>query len=154
MTVVVNSVNAGITAQGTTLTASATGAAYHWINCADNQPINGATNASFTPTQNGSYAVVVTQNGCSQTSNCITITTLGLETLAQNGWAVYPNPATDELFIELDEATEITLIDVTGKVIQRASLQVGKNSINVSSLNTGVYFIRSVSGTNVKFVKE
>jgi len=154
MTVVVNSVNAGVTVQGTTITASATGAAYHWINCADNQPINGATNASFTPTQNGSYAVTVTQNGCSETSSCIAITTLGLETAVQNGWNVYPNPASQDLFIDVNEATDIVIIDLTGKTIQQEALTSGKNSIDVSALNPGVYFIRSASGANVKFVKE
>ncbi len=153
MTVVVNSVNAGTTVQGNTITASATGATYHWINCADNQPINGATNASFTPTQNGSYAVVVTQNGCSATSNCVTISTVGLEALAQNGWNVYPNPANDQLFIDVNEAVAISIIDMTGKMIQQEELKSGNNIIQVSSLTPGVYFIKSANGANVRFVK-
>ncbi|MNJ85112.1 hypothetical protein D3C87_25790 [compost metagenome] len=153
MTVVVNSVNAGTTVQGNTITASATGATYHWINCADNQPINGATNASFTPTQNGSYAVVVTQNGCSATSSCVIISTVGLEALTQNGWNVYPNPASDQLFIEVNEAVEIAIIDMTGKTVQQADLKSGNNIIQVSSLTPGVYFIKSTYGANVKFVK-
>ena len=153
MTVVVNSVNTGTTVQGNTITAAATGATYHWINCADNQPINGATNASFTPTQNGSYAVVVTQNGCSATSNCVIISTVGLEAMSQNGWNVYPNPANDQLFIEVSEAVGITLIDMTGKVIQQEDLKSGNNTIQVSSLTPGVYFIKSANGANVRFVK-
>ena len=153
MTVVVNSVNAGTTVQGNTITASATGATYHWINCADNQPINGATNASFTPTQNGSYAVVVTQNGCSATSNCVIISTVGLEAMSQNGWNIYPNPANDQLFIEVSEAVGISLIDMTGKVIQHEDLKSGNNTIQISSLTPGVYFIKSANGANVRFVK-
>ena len=153
MTVVVNFVNTGTTVQGNTITASATGATYHWINCADNQPINGATNASFTPTQNGSYAVVVTQNGCSATSNCVTISTVGLEALAQIGWNVYPNPANDQLFIDVNEAVNVSIIDMTGKMIQQEELKPGNNIIQVSSLTPGVYFIKSANGANVKFVK-
>ncbi len=154
MTVVVNSVNAGITVQGNTLTASASGATYQWINCANNQPVSGATNASFTPTQNGAYAVTVTQNGCSETSGCITINTLGVETLEQNAWKVYPNPASYQLFIELYEATEIVMLNLTGKIVLLESLKAGNNAIDVSTLTPGVYFIRSTSGAIVKFVKQ
>ena len=154
MTVVVNFVNAEVTTQGNTITASAIGATYQWINCIDNQPINGETSASFNATENGSYAVVVTQNGCSKNSNCIAINTLGMEALAFNGWKVYPNPAAHQLFIELSEANEITILDLTGKTIQSEALKPGNNIVNVSSLTPGVYFIRSVSGANVKFVKE
>ncbi|WP_341901079.1 T9SS type A sorting domain-containing protein [Fluviicola taffensis] len=154
MTVVVNSVNTATTIQGIMITASATGATYQWINCANNQPINGATNASFTPTANGSYAVIVTQNGCSDTSSCVAITTVGMEALVQNGWNIYPNPASDHLFVESNEATEIVIKDITGKTMQVESLKSGNNLIHLTSLSRGVYFIQSASGATVKFVKE
>jgi hypothetical protein len=153
LTVVVNSINAAVTTQGNTITASATGASYHWINCITNQPINGATNASFTPTQNGSYAVIVTQNGCSDTSGCIAITTVGLEVPVQNGWKVYPNPVNDQLFIEVDEPSELVIIELTGKEVLHEILKSGVNTVNVNSITPGVYFIRTSSGVNVKFVK-
>lgn len=72
----------------------------------------------------------------------------------KNALVVYPNPATDQLFAQLDEATDITIVDMTGKIIQQQSLQSGNNSIDVSSLASGLYFIRSVSGATVKFVKK
>jgi predicted adenine nucleotide alpha hydrolase (AANH) superfamily ATPase len=154
MTVVVNSVNTNVNTVGITLTAAATGATCQWINCATNQPINGAINASFTPTQNGSYAVIVTQNGCVDTSNCIVVNTVGVESLEQNGWNIYPNPVNAELFIEINEGMDILIIDMTGKVIQSGTLKTGKNELNVSLLTRGIYFIRSESGANVKFVKQ
>ena len=36
------------------------------------------TSQEFTPTTNGEYAVIVTNNGCSDTSNCLTLTTVGI----------------------------------------------------------------------------
>jgi hypothetical protein len=154
MTVVVNTVNTTVNTIGITLTAAATGAVYQWIDCATDQPITGATNATFTPTQNGSYAVLVTQNNCSDTSNCIVISTVGVGALVQNGWNIYPNPVNDQLFIETEGPAEIQVIDMTGKVVQSERLKSGKNALNVSLLNRGVYFIRSASGANVKFVKQ
>jgi hypothetical protein len=154
MTVVVNTVNTTVNTVGITLTAASTGAVYQWIDCSTDQPIAGATNATFIPTQNGSYAVVVTQNNCSDTSNCMVISTVGVETLSQSGWNIYPNPVNDQLFVEVSDAMEITIIDMTGKTVQSGTLKSGKNALNVSLLTRGVYFIRSESGANVKFVKQ
>jgi hypothetical protein len=154
MTVVVNTVNTTINTVGITLTAAATSAVYQWVDCSTDQPIAGATNATFIPTQNGSYAVVVTQNNCSDTSNCIVISTVGVEALVQTGWNIYPNPVNDQLFVEVGDAMEITIIDMTGKTVQSGTLKSGKNALNVSLLTRGVYFIRSESGANVKFVKQ
>ena len=71
--VTVNRVNTSVTQAGTTLTANATGASYTWINCNGNIPVSGATHQSFTASNPGSYAVIITQNGCSDTSSCFLI---------------------------------------------------------------------------------
>lgn len=55
------------------LSANASPASYQWLDCnAGNSPISGATTSMFTPTTNGSYALEITQNGCTATSSCIT----------------------------------------------------------------------------------
>ena len=60
-----------------TLTAIATSATYQWLDCNNNNtPIVGETNQSFSPTSNGSYAVEVTQNGCTAISSCYTVNNL------------------------------------------------------------------------------
>ena len=70
--VTVNTVNTSVTQSGATLTATATSATYIWINCNGNIPVQAETNQSYTASISGSYAVVVTQNGCVDTSNCFT----------------------------------------------------------------------------------
>ncbi|MBT02489.1 MAG: hypothetical protein CL836_00380, partial [Crocinitomicaceae bacterium] len=60
-----------------TLTAIATNATYQWLDCNNNNtPIVGETNQIFSPTSNGSYAVEVTQNGCTAISSCYTVNNL------------------------------------------------------------------------------
>ena len=60
-----------------TLTAIATSATYQWLDCNNNNtPIVGETNQIFSPTSNGSYAVEVTQNGCTAISSCYTVNNL------------------------------------------------------------------------------
>jgi len=74
--VTVNSVNTGVTQSGFTLTADASGAVYIWINCNGNTAVPGQIYQSFTAGTAGDYAVVVTQNGCSDTSACYTADTI------------------------------------------------------------------------------
>jgi len=69
----VTTVNVAVTQAVNTLTASATGAAYQWVNCLDYSIIAGQSLQSYTPTLSGSYAVIVTQSGCSDTSACSSV---------------------------------------------------------------------------------
>ncbi len=65
-----------VTQQGTTLTASYTGneGSYQWINCTNDEEIEGATNATFTPTQSGNYKVIVSDAfGCETISECVQV---------------------------------------------------------------------------------
>ncbi|MGQ3232466.1 MAG: T9SS type A sorting domain-containing protein, partial [Flavobacterium sp.] len=153
MTVAVNNVNAGVTVTGAMITATLSGASYQWINCNDGQQIDGATAPSFTATANGSYAVIVTHNGCQATSQCITITDLGNETFEHKGWKVYPNPVIEQLFIETDDAADIVITDMTGKTVGIQTLVPGTNVVNTASLSAGMYFITSANRAHVKFIK-
>lgn len=153
MTIVVKTVNTAITQTGNTITADAVGASYQWINCFDNQPINNATTAVFTATENGTYAVLVTQNGCTKPSNCVTINTLSISEALINLWNIYPNPALKQLFIEVDAICTISIIDVTGKTIQIENLINGKNVIDINHLTDGLYIIHSSNGKIDKFIK-
>ena len=73
--VTVNTADTSVTQSGLTLTANATGAAYVWINCNGRIPVTGATHQSFTATTQSNYAVIVTQNGCTDTSACFMVDT-------------------------------------------------------------------------------
>ena len=76
----IDSANTGITQNGATLTSDAIGASYQWLDCDDNYaPMPGATEASFTATQNGNYAVAVVLQDCADTSACMAVTSIGLE---------------------------------------------------------------------------
>lgn len=68
--------------------------------------------------------------------------------------SIYPNPANSTLNIEVKETTNIKIVNVLGKTVATQQLQIGNNSIDVSNLTNGVYFIHSDKGGAVKFVKE
>lgn len=123
LTVVV--VDVSVTQTGNTLMANATGATYQWLDCDNsNNPIPGETNASYTATADGSYAVLVTQNGCSDTSACTLLTPSGVEEDFVAALQVYPNPFLDQLTLDLGSQhaiIEVTLFDLAGKAVKEVT---------------------------------
>ncbi|MFD1551636.1 hypothetical protein DNU06_02970 [Putridiphycobacter roseus] len=68
---------------------------------------------------------------------------LGLEKEDPASFSVYPNPVNDQLNINADNLgnnSSITVYDITGKTVATATLQNGKNVLNLKDLNAGVYF--------------
>lgn len=128
---------------GIVLSALATNATYQWVNCSDSSLINGATSATYVVTTNGDYAVKVTQGICSAWSDCISITTVGLEENTSN-WTIYPNPTYGEFFIAgAPSLREVTLYDLNGRLLQ--TLAVTENRVELpENLSEGVYIVRNV----------
>ncbi len=71
LTLTEQAINTNVSQQAATLTADLAGATYQWVDCNNNLAlIDGATNQSFTATSSGYYAVLVTENGCTELSDC------------------------------------------------------------------------------------
>jgi len=105
-----------------TMTADLTGATYAWIDCNNgNSLIAGATNQTYTATANGDYAVIVTENGCSDTSACMNISSVGIEDIDFNTEIkVYPNPTSGQVTIDLGtdySNVEIRVTNALGQII-------------------------------------
>ena len=118
-------------------------------------PITGATNQSYTATANGNYAVIVTQNACSDTSSCYTISTVGIaENSLSGAISIYPNPVTDNLQMQTTlQIKNLVVTDITGRPIYTTA----SKTIDSSSFANGVYFIRAITEKGVivkKFIKE
>jgi secreted PhoX family phosphatase len=64
-------------------------------------------------------------------------------------FTVYPNPASRE--ITLNKVSDIAIYDVAGKRI-RVAREV--QQLDISDLNSGVYFIRNTQGETIRFVVE
>jgi hypothetical protein len=145
----INTVDVGVTVSGFTLSANMLGAQYQWVNCNNNfQPIAGATQANFTPTSSGSYAVIVSANGCEDTSNCNFINTVGLDELeAESIVTVFPNPSNGSFYIGLNQNSNqksIRVINELGVLVFEKNL-LG-DELNYINLNqpAGVYFFELI----------
>lgn len=129
---------------GETITATQTGATYVWVDCNNgNTPIPGETSQSFTPLITGNYAVMVTLNGCTETSNCVALTVVGIdENDANNHFSLYPNPSTGVFNIEVSQATSVTITNALGVIIKKQDCTVGKNKIKLDEEPNGIYFVQ------------
>lgn len=136
---------------GTTITANNTGATYQWLNCdISMSSINNETNASFTAISQGNYAVALTENGCKDTSDCISITISSvLENNFKSQVLVYPNPSSGAYTIDLGEQYQNVMITVTNMLGEVILSDVNMDGQFVSfeiAGSTGIYLLKIESG--------
>jgi hypothetical protein len=155
----VNVVDTSTSVSGITITAGASGAQYQWIDCDNsNMPIAGATSQSFTPVVNGNYAVIVTENSCTDTSSCVSMLSLGVDvTTGYPGLHVYPNPVENVLIISFDHTCAVAEIRVSGMngqlVLQQEITAMQTIALSLEKLESGVYFLTIIENENVRVVK-
>jgi hypothetical protein len=144
------------------LNSNANNSNYQWLDCNNNYAsIPGATMQSFTPPISGSYAVEISENGCIDTSRCISVLAVGLSNgIEHNDLLIYPNPTTGNLIIDLGEVKKdikITLTNSLGQVILTENY-TSTNFINLDIVAPkGIYFLQTeIDGKVItkKIIKE
>lgn len=154
----INTVDISVSNNGQTLTAAATGAAYQWLDCDNNYaPLNGETGQSFTTLSNGNYAVELTENGCVDTSACVSITTVNLGEFADGaGVTLYPNPTTGTVWVSFENVlsnVEFTLTNLEGMVIFRKVCDLSLNMEIILPEENGIYFLTVNSSQGLHVLK-
>ena len=66
---------------------------------------------------------------------------------------IYPNPATDRLNVTLNQAAEIVIYNIMGQVVASKDGKAGENTIELSNLSNGVYFVNAGTNTQKFIVK-
>jgi hypothetical protein len=158
----INTVNTSVTQVDALLTADESGATtYQWLDCSTMTQINGANSQAYTATTNGDYAVIVTINGCSDTSACYTVTGVGIiENDFGSGLLLYPNPTDGYFSIDLGDNSQlvtVTMTDLSGKFIQSKTYS-DEQLLNLKIQEpAGVYLLVIESGDKkaiIRLVKE
>lgn len=137
-------VNAAVTVVNETITASDTNSvSYQWIDCNTMQPIAGETNYWFTATANGSYAVIVTDSMCSDTSACEIILSTGINSSSVSSVSAYPNPTEGSFVLNTGlVASKIQIVNVTGQIVTEFVPINSTETINLLDATAGVYFVK------------
>ena len=139
---------------GFEISANETGANYKWLKCDDNfAEIPGEVSQSYQATNNGSYAVEITKDGCTDTSECVTISGLGLDNLEPNTlFTIYPNPTNGlvNLHFNFSGNFEINIYNSLGQIVfQRKNL----NALNVEfelNQNAGIYTVEIIRNNSIQ----
>jgi hypothetical protein len=137
-------INDAVSFSGSSLTAAQAGATYQWVECPAYSVIAGATSQSYVLTQDGDYAVIVTMNGCADTSACQTISGLGLSDFNGVSVTVVPNPSNGEFQLNIGQQLDgtVQLIGLDGKLIHTEAInQQTAMTFNFSNLESGVYLV-------------
>jgi hypothetical protein len=145
MTLTVQVVDALVNVTDYELSANATEVTYQWLDCnADWAEIVGATEQVFAPFENGSYAVIIDDGLCQDTSACYDIVALSLDELEDFGVNLFPNPNSGAFVLGFDEViTNLSLHihDAAGRLVYTNEY---RNITNVNldlEVSTGVYYI-------------
>ena len=146
-------VDVSLTTTDPSILANASGASYQWLDCDNNfAAITGETAQSFTATANGNYAVEITQNSCIDTSVCVQISTVGINTstsLSVRNINVYPNPTTGKIVIEGENIERVEIINPIGQIIKQYTVRNKSILIDISSQRKGIYFLRITTNNGV-----
>jgi hypothetical protein len=107
----------------------------------------------LTAVADGDVTVIATSNDTLGTSDStvisITNQSTGINEFANDfEFSIYPNPATDQLNINLKErATQIDVYTLSGQLVK--SVQPKTNTINIQEVESGIYLVRVMVGSKV-----
>ena len=119
-------------------------ASYQWY--LNNEPIQNATESTYTALQNGSYTVMTSNNdGCSRLSGAYNMISLGIEKEIASGISIYPNPS-NGLFTLKGNASNsklhhVNVLNLMGSVIFSSNTTQSNMVVDIQNSPSGVYFI-------------
>lgn len=127
---------------GNTTTITANGAdQYNWS--------DGSTAPLIvvTPSETTTYTVTGTNlNGCSNllivTQLVSLCTDISEKLLTHPGILLYPNPASQQFYIIVNQETVAELYTINGQLVKVLNLNQGSNNIDIKGLSAGMYFVR------------
>jgi PKD repeat protein len=147
----VNNIDNAVILNGAELISNLTAETYQWINCGEgNIPIEGEINQNYFLTSSGSYAVVISQNGCLDTTECYNAIITDFKLINENNSIkVYPNPANTTIHLNCNKGFQI--YNCTGSLIMKSTQPT--NTIFIGELPQGFYFLKTNDKVG-RFIKE
>lgn len=145
----IKSVDTSLTYNFPDITAQAGNATFQWLHCdgGNYSLIAGETSQTYTATQDGSYAVQITQNGCTDTSACIQVTGNGFSEFNKPVLQIAPNPSNGVFSVLFDKEYKdilLAIYDASGRLVLEKEYH-GSNEITCNMNGSQkYYFLRIV----------
>lgn len=115
--------------------------------------IASATGQTYTPVANGSYTV---ENSCGVSTPYV-VNSAGIGESALSNFNVYPNPAEQTITIDgMNGASfdAVSIVNLSGTVVKQVNaISVTKQTIDISNLENGVYFVRVQTASNIEVIR-
>ncbi|OFX62576.1 MAG: hypothetical protein A2066_20040 [Bacteroidetes bacterium GWB2_41_8] len=61
---------------------------------------------------------------------------------------VYPNPAKGRVYLNVNEPSQVGIFSIAGKLVKHQQVNQSQNSIDISDLRAGIYFVRMMNNAN------
>ncbi|WP_027420434.1 T9SS type A sorting domain-containing protein [Crocinitomix catalasitica] len=140
-----------------TLTAVASGLTYQWVDCnASYAEVIDETDPNYTPTTNGSYAVIISDGVCTDTSACFEIAGLSTESIPNRQYQIYPNPSQGLFHIKSPPGdyvnSTIYIKNIMGKTIK--STIIGPDQNIELDIASGIYFIEVALANEIIYTQK
>jgi len=111
------------------------------------------------PTLNTQYTVVATNtaNACKtvKTHSVTVAKCTGLINVnkEETDFLVYPNPTDGNFIVETNELVNLFIYNKIGQVVYKSLNEIGKQTINLSELERGIYFVELINESMTKKLK-
>ncbi len=125
-----------------------------WMRVGNNMPIIPVYDVEYNPATKkifaGTFAMSLQSMGIDSVFEAVPpVMNVGLSNTKILGAKIYPNPCKDQLQIELEKASaiSITLLDINGKVLMKQKMNTTqiKHKINLSNFAKGLYLLKMKS---------
>ncbi len=146
----------GITINDFFLTAQQDSAAYQWMDCTLNTLIPGAVEQSYVPAVSGTYAGIVSLNGCVDTTDCVNLLLVSSNELdLQSAIRLYPNPTHGDILIDLRtlrQNVKMEITDVYGRQLEYITFQHVNSIPYTLHFPQGIYLFHIVADGQHKVI--
>lgn len=90
-------------------------------------------------------------------SECFNVSAVGIDEAVENTIAVYPNPTSSSITISKDgftSAETLVVLDITGKTVKSINFTANGQTVDMSDLKSGIYFLKDAKNNAIKIIKD
>jgi hypothetical protein len=121
------------------------------------------TSVAFSTATGGQVNIlhpVITDFGLTTIEGCVSFFGDIKENQIENTVLIYPNPATDDITVEIPDFSRdaaISIYNIQGKLIMQQQMSQVRSNVDISGLSQGLYMIKLITPEGIvtkKFIKD